>query len=292
MPKIKYILRNFRHATHDLISQANAIIEEYSQKGYALTLRQLYYQFVARGIIPNQQSEYNRLGKVINDARLAGWIDWNAIEDRTRNIRGNSHWESPGQIIEACAEQFKLDRWKAQEYRVEVWIEKDALVGVIEGVCRRLDIAYFSCRGYTSQSEMWRASQRYIKYTEEGQTVRVLHLGDHDPSGIDMTRDIEERLSMFTGGLIQIDRLALNMEQIEELNPPPNPAKLTDSRFQGYALRYGRESWELDALEPEYLEGLIRGKVLHLRDTDEWEKAVEREKEMRGTLEELAEGCQ
>src|SRR5215467_8357308 len=155
------------------------------------------YQFVSRDPLPNRQSEYKRLGDIINDARLAGLVDWGAIVDRTRNIRALSHWSDPAAIVEAAANRFAVDKWADQPRRVEVWIEKDALVGVFEPVCDELDVPLFSCRGYTSQSEVWGAAQRLERYLMAGQEVVILHFGDHDPSGLDMTRDIRERLRLF-----------------------------------------------------------------------------------------------
>src|SRR4051812_33389050 len=111
MPRIKYQDIKFKPATLERIQRANAIIAEYTAQGFDLTLRQLFYQFVSRGIIPNSQKEYKNLGGVIADGRLAGLIDWDAITDRTRFIRRNTHWKGPHQIVEACAKQFQLDKW-------------------------------------------------------------------------------------------------------------------------------------------------------------------------------------
>ena len=179
MPHIKYQDINLRKDSLALIDTCNSIIREYTAAGYILTLRQLFYQLVSRDIIRNRQSEYKRVGSVVNDGRLAGLIDWDALEDRTRNVKSISHWDSPEDIIGAVAKQYAIDKWEDQEVRPEVWIEKDALVGVIERVCKELDISYFSCRGYTSQSEMWGAAQRFYKYAKEGQTTHIIHLGDH-----------------------------------------------------------------------------------------------------------------
>jgi hypothetical protein len=283
LPKITYTPRDFKPATVAMIDQANAIIEEYQAQGFSLTLRQLYYQFVSRDLLRNRQSEYNRLGSVINYARLAGLVDWEAIEDRTRELVALSHWTSPSDIVRAVAQQYRIDKWDGQPTRIEVWIEKDALVGVIEGICQTNDVAFFSCRGYTSQSEMWVAAQRLERYLDDDQDVIILHLGDHDPSGLDMTRDIEDRLRLFLegdgydAGKLEVRRIALTREQIDQYNPPPNPAKITDSRFAGYEAEHGSESWELDALEPSVLAALIRDAVDETRDDDEWSEKVERE---------------
>lgn len=288
MPKILYVPKDFRPDSLAIISQANRIIAEYQAQGFQLTLRQLYYQFVARDLIPNRQKEYKRLGSIINDGRLAGLIDWNAIEDRTRNLEKLSTWGSPAGIVSAAASSYRTDKWARQPFRVEVWIEKEALAGVFERVCNELEIPYLSCRGYTSQSEMWVAARRLRSWWNKGQQVVVLHFGDHDPSGIDMTRDIVDRLGLFEARL-DVRRLALNMDQVAQYNPPPNPAKTTDSRFAGYIRVYSSESWELDALEPSVLAGLVRANVLALRDEALWREAVDEQEEGRGALSAAAE---
>ncbi len=286
--KHAYITKRFNAATSAIIDTANTIVDEYRAKGFVLTLRQLYYQFVARDFIPNQHKEYKRLGNIVSDGRLAGLIDWDAIEDRTRNLQGNSHWDSPADILDACVSSFRYDKWDNQPTRIEAWIEKDALVGVIARECKRLDIDYFSCRGYVSQSELRSAALRLKSY-EHNQTVIVLHLGDHDPSGIDMTRDIEDRLRLFGAVNTEVRRIALNMDQIEQYSPPPNPAKATDARFTSYTEQYGEECWELDALDPEVLRDLIRDNVEVERDADLWNEMKDREAKAKDKLKEYAD---
>ena len=276
MPIIRYKDKRFNKKSLVIIEQANEIIEEYSNQGYDLTLRQLYYQFVSRDLFANIDKNYKKLGSVINNARLAGMIDWDSIVDRTRNVKANAHWNSPAEIIEVCSRQYQIDKWADQPNRIEVWIEKDALIGVIERVCQKNDVAYFSCRGYTSQSEMWGASQRLEEYVQQGQEPVIIHLGDHDPSGIDMTRDIKDRMQMFMGGC-KVERIALNYDQVQQYKPPPNPAKMTDTRVDSYIKRFGNKSWELDALEPSVLENLIQTEIDKYLDVDVWEDSVKEE---------------
>lgn len=275
--KIAYLDKRFSVATLAVIERAEAICAEFAAQGFTLSLRQLYYQFVARGLIPNAQREYKRLGEIVNDARLAGLLDWRYLEDRGRNVRSAFGWDDPEQALRSVASGYHLHRWRDQRWWPEVWIEKDALVGVIAPLCRELDVSYFSCRGYTSQSEVWAAAQRLTRKSQAGQAPIILHLGDHDPSGVDMTRDITERLCLFMGEQApQVRRLALNFDQVRQYDPPPNPAKLTDSRAQGYIMRYGGESWELDALTPQVIAALIRAELDGLIDPDAWGE-VERE---------------
>lgn len=283
-----FIDRKFSDSSLAIIEQANSIIADYQAQGFTLTLRQLYYQFVSRDLIANKQSEYKRLGSIINDGRLAGLVDWDAIEDRTRNVRTHSAWDDPSEIIQSAANSYAEDLWADQTYRPEVWIEKDALIGVIEPVCHRFKVPYFACRGYSSQSEQWRAGKRFADVFEAGQTPIVLHLGDHDPSGIDMTRDNADRLTLFAGEEVEVKRLALNFDQIRRYRPPPNPAKETDSRAASYIEQFGGKSWELDALDPKVIDALISSEIEDLINPEKWEKAKQREARRQNILSKMA----
>lgn len=272
-----------------IIQATNAIIEDFDRQGFSLTLRQIYYQFVAKGWLPNKQSEYDRLGKIISEGRMAGLVSWTAIEDRNRALMGTTTHESPKRAVEGVAARYRIDKWEDQAWRPEVWVEKAALEDVVGSMCQQLQVDFFACRGYNSQSAQWRAGQRFAGYIRKGQRPIVFHLGDHDPSGLDMTRDNQERLSLFAGTPIIVQRLALNMPQIERYNPPPNPAKQTDSRFADYQQTYGDESWELDALDPKVIHGLIKDAVLQVRDEARWNAMVEKETAHRRILDEMIE---
>lgn len=274
----RFEVKNFQKKTELVIAQAIDIITEYHEQGYQLTLRQLYYQFVARDLMANKQRNYNRLGRIVSDARLAGLIDWSAIVDRTRNVRRLPQWNSGADGIKAMHEQFTLSKWDDQPYYVEVWIEKDALIGVIESVCNEYEIRYMACRGYMSQSEQYAAGKRFEHARGQGKEVVLLHLGDHDASGIDMTRDNSDRVNMFScWSDVDVRRLALNMDQVEQYDPPPNPAKETDSRSDQYIALYGSASWELDALEPSVINSLIDAELEQLIDWDAFNAARDKE---------------
>jgi hypothetical protein len=289
--KICYVEKNFRPASRVLIDQANAEIASLHAQGYDLTLRQLYYQLVAKNVIPNTPTSYDNLGNLVNDARLAGLISWHAIIDRTRNQKKNPHWENPKDFLEQVSPQFGIDKWEGQAYRPEVWVEKDALVGIVEKISRELDVPYFSCRGYTSQSEMWAAAQRLIDWRDNhGQTPVIIHLGDHDPSGIDMTRDIEDRLKLFCEDEIEVRRIALSRAQVNRYRLPPNPAKLTDCRANAYIQIHGASSWELDALNPKVISDLIRAEIDDLREDDKFDDRQDDENRGRDQLIKAAKG--
>jgi len=292
--KRRYRDQNFKPATLELIRQANEIASEYGSQGFSLTLRQLYYRFVARDLIENTMRSYKNLGNAINNARYAGLFDWSWITDRTRNATGGDSGYTPGHPEEVINPQvYHVTQWEGQPQRVEVWVEKDALIDVVQRGAGGLRATTFSCRGYTSSSEIWAAAQRIEGYLDDPEVehVTILHLGDHDPSGIDMTRDIGTRVLEFIEGDghryydVEIKRIALNMDQIEQYDPPPNPAKETDSRFESYIQQYGEESWELDALEPNVLVSLIRDEIRPLIDSEKWDERRAIAAEGQATLE-------
>lgn len=272
----------------NLITICDGIVNDYAAKGLMLTVRQIYYQLVARGHIENTVRSYEKVQQLLNDARLAGLIDWDAIEDRTRGLIDRNHWQNGKSIIEMAAHGYHQDLWATQPARVFVVVEKEALSGVLEGPCHELDCPLLPARGYPSASTLRELAKRRIM--PASQRIVVLHFGDHDPSGIDMSRDLEERLLMFSRHRTPISfrRVALNMDQIEEQNPPPNPAKTTDCRYQGYADKYGDESWELDALEPEYIQTLVRENIESVIDWGKWNETKEEIESVRDKLYRIA----
>jgi hypothetical protein len=222
---------------------------------------------------------------------MGGIIDWKSIEDRTRYLRSVGHWESPQDIINSAAATYAIDKWQNQAVRPEVWAEKDALLGVIERVCATLDVACFSCRGFNSLSEIWKAGQRFIQYAEDGQQIKVFYLGDYDPSGLEMSRDIEKRLHGFLsyGGYgyeecFTFERIALTKEQVLENHLPPNYAKKTDKRFPKYENEHGSECWELDALSPSIISTLIEKKVTELRNGEKYSETQDAESQQKKQL--------
>jgi len=277
-----------------MIDHIESICAELAAQGYELTVRQLYYQLVARDIVPNNFKSYKQIVDITDNARLSGRLDWRYIVDRTRaTYRTDGADTSPEEAIRATADSYSRALWETQPNHVEVWVEKEALVGIVQQAARGVQCAYFANRGYVSQSEMYSAGQRFSAYGRAGKSNYVIHLGDHDPSGIDMTRDIEDRLLMFAGRHApQVRRIALNMDQIEQYEPPPNFAKTTDARYEGYAELYGEESWELDALNPQTLDALISTEVLSLRDEDLWQQAEAQQEREREELTVVADNWQ
>lgn len=240
-----------------LVDECNGIIADYLGQGLRLTLRQLYYQLVTRNIIPNEERSYKRLSALLSDARLAGLVDWDAIEDRVRVPRRPPEWDGLEQLVEAALHGYRLPRWEGQPKYVELWVEKDALAGVLAPLASEFHVVMMVNRGYSSQSAMYEAAARFKVAAAEDKDLVLFYLGDHDPSGEDMVRDVRDRLAMF-GADVEVVKLALTMEQVKTYGPPPNPAKTTDPRAGAYIAEHGGRSWEVDALRPDVLAGVIR----------------------------------
>lgn len=295
---------NAKHTA--LIDTARQIMSQYALQGYDLSLRQLYYQFVAHHALPNTEQSYKMLGGVISDARLAGKLDWDTMVDRGRHTISNSHWDTPADIIESAVQSFRIDLWEGQGTHVEVMVEKQALEGVLVPVCRQWDVPFTSNKGYSSSSAMYSAGKRMKEALCDYRNVVVIYLGDHDPSGIDMTRDVDDRLRLFSGAgywddetkrvedsgeyecSFSVSRVALNMSQIRTYAPPPNPAKMTDSRAGDYVSRFGSQSWELDALDPSVLADLVTSEIRKHIDTDAWDIQKAEMARMKGELKSMA----
>ncbi len=307
MARIAYRTYTPKPETITIIERANEILDEYAEQGFNLTLRQLYYQFISRDLFPdsyidptegtkNNISSYNKLKAIVSAAREGGMIDWDRLVDRGRSSEARPHWTNASHFIRTVTPQFSTDLWRDQPKRVEVWVEKDALSDVVERACRPLDVPYTACKGYMSASTMWDAAHNRMlhNWNEYEQETVVLHLGDHDPSGIDMTRDIEERLTMFAGqadggygttpAQITVARIALTRAQVRRYTPPPNPAKETDTRFRDYETIHGAQSWELDALSPQIIMDLITRHIRAHMDRDLFRDAIRHELSHRNHL--------
>lgn len=279
--KIEYRPIHLSKANLNRLDQINEIIESYQAQGYVLTLRQLYYQLVSSDVIPNTPAEYNKLGVLLKEGRMSGVVDWEAIEDRLRKPDKPGAWDSPAEIVETCIRAYRVDRMKDQDQYIEVWVEKDALSGVLKRVTEEYGIPIMVNRGYSSATAMHDAHNRFNSaLDEEGQDIKIIYIGDFDPSGQDMIRDIENRIQEFNNHIysFQIIPIALTWEQIQEYNPPPNPAKVTDPRAADYIRKYGPISWEVDALRPEVLNQILTDEIERRIDPSKFSAMMEIER--------------
>lgn len=276
----------------DRIAQANEILADPEYHGMRLTLRQLYYQFVRRNWIENSEKSYKALSTIISNGRLAGHIDWDAIEDRGREPITPSQWSSLSSLVSGALRAYRLPRWKGQKYYAELWVEKQALAGVLEPLAYEYHVTLMVNKGYSSQSAMHESANRFIRNCDMDDTgecerkPKLFYLGDHDPSGEDMVRDIRDRMEMFGVCGIEVEKIALTTAQVRQYNPPPNPAKITDPRAAGYIAQHGRRSWEVDALPPTVLVQIIRNSFDRILNRGLMNEVIRREETHRERLRE------
>lgn len=277
----------------DILRHALQIMEDYEADDMKLTLRQMYYQFVSLGICPSGQVHYKRIGDVLTDARYAGEYPIEGLEDRGREVHNGDFTTCDDDVNNALQVAsntirwlpdgtINIDRWYGQRNHVSVWVEKQALEGVFEPICKELGVSWFACKGYPSVSALWSWIQAAEAAHNDGTVsgCTVLYFGDHDPDGWEIPRSALRNLNKLMevkdiGLRVNFKRIALNMDQINEYNPPPFEAKVTSARYQGYVDEHRtEEAWELDALEPRTLRALIRSEVESLFDQRAHEKQM------------------
>lgn len=267
----------------DVINNIVSIVDRYSAMGYRLTLRQLHYQFVGHVLgYVNHQSAYSKLGAILDDCRYGGVIDWNAIVDRGRKPHLQYAVANVKHALQDTYDQYKVDRQLGQKIHVEVWTEKDALSEILETSTSKYHLRLCVNKGYTSSSAIYEAYKRFQNnIVAKDQEVSVLYVGDHDPSGIDMIRDVTDRLNFMLGsslvGWLRVYPICLTMQQIKKYKLPPNPTKITDSRAKGYIKQFGKTCWEVDALDPDVLTSTLEDNIERLIDMQLFNQQLERE---------------
>lgn len=256
-----------------------------------LTLRQIFYRLVANFDYPNKNSAYCQLSKQLVQARKDGYVDENMIEDRSREFLGGDYGsDNVGEFLIKQVNDFlsspkcySRNKWNDQPEFVVVCVEKDALSRVLSNVADRFNVVTLVSRGY--------ASYTYIKQAIEmfpvDKCTIVLHFADHDPSGLDMTRDLQKRLDNYSIDslkMIQVERVALSYDQVVGYNLSPNPTKLADPRSEEYVAEFGNQCWELDAIEPNDLQRIVKKAITKHIDEKAWNQTVEEQEQEREQL--------
>jgi len=279
-----------------LLKSISNTIKSYGELNLKLTNREIYYQLVKENAIPNVIEVYKRMCVFLTNARYGGYLNWDAIEDRSRNAEKHSEWGSVKDLISSAVYSYRLPRWKDQEYYIEMYCEKEAGEGKLKPVADKYHIHFGANKGYSSASMMYQMGQRIKEQLQNHKKVIILYFGDHDPSGLDMIRDIRDRITEFVQNDVNLEEhhfevvpVALSKKQIIQYKCPPNPAKITDPRAKWYIKEHGKVSWELDALAPDVLIKLAEKSILDYIDLDKYNSWIELEKEQQQSLKEFGE---
>src|SRR5215472_2490733 len=208
------------------------------------TVRQVFYRATVAGLGPKDECFYGRVCRYLVDMRESGMLAYGDVADNTRWMRKPDSYNSLGSMLAETKSLYRRALWRDQHASVEVWLEKDALSGVLYDVTSQWDVPLMVTRGYASLSFLHDAA-RGIWFIHK--PVHIYYFGDYDPSGLDISKQVEARLRQYAPDAdIHFVRVAVNPEQITALNLPTRPTKKTDSRSKAFK----GESVEVDAIEP------------------------------------------
>ena len=275
--KEQFRTQKFYKKSTDKLEKIKSILNEYKEKNTKVTLRQLFYQLVARVFIQGKKNEYTNLCNLMTKARYCGVIDWDAIEDRIRRPYRHSQFDNIQDLIQCAKKSYRLDRWQGQDYYVELFTEKDALSSIFQSVADEWHIYLSVNRGYDSSTAIYDASKRFLNSHDKKSIL--LYFGDHDPSGLDMVRDVRERLIELGCKEITVIPVALTFDQVQQYNLPANYTKIKDKRAKWYKQNYGNRCWEVDALPPDVLISLVESEIKKYVDVEKMNLVIKQEEE-------------
>ena len=256
-----------------VIPEAADIADSYST---AVTLRQVFYRLVAAHLIPNTENAYNRLSRLSAEARRQGTFP--GLADHTRAIAQPASWSSPQEILEVAARDYRRDRTEGQDYQVWVVLEKATLSSQVEAWLDPLGVPVVALRGYGSQTII---DDITLSSEKDGRLGVLLYVGDLDPTGEDITRDLLDRGPEWE----EVDRLAVNPDQVTELDLIPAPGKTTDPRAAGFVERHGQLiQVEVEAIPPDVLQALVEDAVIEFIDDNVLSAVLEQEATERARL--------
>lgn len=243
-------LKRPRRSRADVERIRNAMLEIFEIER-PMTCRQMFYQLVSRGVIAKTELEYKAtVIRLLGEMRLDRTIPFDWIADHTRWVRKARTHDSLSAMLDDCASTYRRHLWRTQPVYVEIWLEKDALAGVLSDVTYEWDVPLMVSRGYPSLS--------YLQSTAETLEAQdkpcyLYQFGDHDPSGVGIQQNIETRLRQFAPSAeIHFERVAVTESQIEDWNLPTRPTKATDTRARDFK----GDSVDVDAIAPNELRKL------------------------------------
>jgi len=254
-----------------------------------LTIRHVFYRMVSAGFVTKTEGEYkNAIGRLLTRMRKRGELPYHWLADNTRwRMKPETH-SSYRDALEQTARHYRRAIWDNQNVYVEVWTEKDAISSILYPVTSKWDVPLMTARGYASQSFLYSVAED-LKVI--GKPAFLYYFGDHDPSGKDARRYVEETIRELAPGIdVTFELIAVTPEQIDEFDLPTRPTKASDSR----AKKFKGESVEVDAIPPSTLRELVEACIeQHVdRTTLEHTKRIEQcERDtLRGIMDRLQEG--
>jgi hypothetical protein len=271
----------FTRRSGPIIDEIRAVFDRFEPP---LTVRQVYYQLATVGLVPLSQQGYRRAARLLLKVRLEGIIPWTHFADRTRHAIGTAQWDGPAHFAKSVAVQYRRDMWRTQPEHVEIWLEKDALSGFFEETTRAYCVPLYPMRGYSSATFVHEGAEALNRIRKP---KFIYYFGDHDPSGLDLERDLKEKLADF-GAEFTFARVAITLADVKTFGLRALAAKPSDARTARYTARHGAATIELDALPPDELRKRITDCIMRHVDRDEWERLQRVETIEKGSIVNLA----
>ena len=270
-----------------LIDRAVAVLEA----EHPMTVRQLFYRLVSAGEIPNDRASYQLVSRLMTKARDDGRCEFDWIVDRSRPEYAPCVFADATEYARVMKRGYRKDYWKTQPWYVELWVEKDAIIGSIQDVTDDLGIVVRVGRGFLSTTKAHEIAEHFgsVRSSDLDKPINIFYLGDHDPSGRDIERDLKERIRGYMASGFDLTRLAIHKADIRKFHLPPLKIKSSDSRSESFRKRHGEQCVELDALPPTELRRRIRDAVEHCIDSELWDRAVAVENAELSSIESFAD---
>jgi hypothetical protein len=245
-----------------------------------VTLRGLFYRVVSTGYLPStDEQHYRRVGRIVTRMRRCGIIRYSWIVDSIRSTLKPSSWSGLADYADTVQSSYRKNLWSRQPSYVHVFCEKDAIAGVIHPVTSEYDVSLSPIRGYVSESFAYEIA---MQWQEIDKPIYAAYLGDYDPSGFDIERDLKAKLENLSGRSFEWTRLGVNREDFESFNLVRLRPKKTDRRYSKFADNHGEDCAEIDAIPSNALRGLVSEFIESHITQSEWIKlqeieAIERE---------------
>lgn len=284
-----------------LIELATGILDE----EFPMTVRQLFYRLVSVGALENRRNDYVKVSRIMTIARNDGRVEWDAIVDRSRADYAPTVWEDAAEYVDTLKVGYRKDYWHTQPAHVEIWVEKDAVVGSIEELTNDLGVRLRPGKGFQSTTKVHEIAELFSRIKKP---IFVYYLGDHDASGRKAEDELKDRVHShllnllldrdsdhgsigraYAGTYFSMERLAIHPEDIRTYRLPPLKVKSTDPRAPGFRAKYGNRCVELDALPVVELRRRIQTAVEQHIDSDSWARAINVEKAETQSIVEFAE---
>lgn len=260
----------------NLLNEVHRILKEQDEP---ITIRHLFYRLVGCDCIKKTEKEYHNLCNQLTKWRRDLLIPYSAFVDTSRTTLGTTGFDDIRDLLNVAKQSFTLNKWNNQDCYIENWVEKDAISAIINDVASDYGVKTLVCRGFTSISSLYQSSLNFNDKIQQGKKVIIQYYGDYDASGLLMDKSYGTSLLNDFNVNVDIQRVAVREEHIQQYNLPTRPGKESN-----HSKKFTGDSVEIDALENSVLKGMVKDNIEKHINFDEWNKMCEIENEEKNKL--------